>query len=186
MESLSTAIITNRSFISLDLRNNRISGSSASYIFDIIRQSSLQSLDLRWNELDVNCAKGLIVALKNNARLTKVEVAGNYFDESVSLYIEETIRRNMKENLVGKEIMKTVISPYKTLPEFPLVESELGQERRIPEYLTQYDAEVIEKERVEWKLNDVEKQLREEREKNMEIREELLKAGETEKKVPFL
>lgn len=185
MEALSSAVAANRALVSLDLRNNRISGSSCAHICDVIRLSSLQTLDLRWNELDLNCARGLVAALKSCSTLMRLEVAGNCFDESVSRCIEETIRRNMKENLIGRELMRRVVSPVKTLPEFPLAEIEFEPDRKIPQYLTRYDTETIEKERVEMKLNDAERQLGEERERNMEIREALLKAAEAEKKARF-
>ena len=184
MELLSTAIINNKNIVSLDLRNNRISGSSASYIYDMIKQSSLKSLDLRWNELDSNCGQGIISALKGNPKLTKLELGGNHFDEGIQLFVEETIRRNIKMGLSEKEITKAMFSPVKTVPDLFILEDDAEKEKLdVPVYIARYNEEAIERERIEKKLNNAEVELGEEREKHVEIREELIKAADAERKV---
>ena len=195
MEALATAVIANKSMVSLDLRNNRISGSSAVYVFDIIRQSSLQSLDLRWNELGANSAKALISALQANTKLTQLDLAGNKLPEDTLALVEGILSRNRgtietKTARTERDIVKAMFSPTKTAPNFaPADEMEgemanVGLEKlRAAEYRTKYDIEMIEKEKTERRLNDVEQQLKQERDKNAEMRDELLKAVDAEKLV---
>jgi len=189
MESLANAIITNRSIISLDLKNNKIEASLADYICDIIRRSTLQSLDLRWNDLGASSGKALVSALQENTNLTRLELGGNKLDEATLSFANEVINRNLgKEKRTDneKEIIKVMFSPAKTAPNYysPKGLDDVTQEKlRAGKYRTRYDAEFALKEKSERKLNDAEQQLNQERQRNIEARDELLKAIENEKKV---
>jgi hypothetical protein len=189
MEALADSVITNKSIISLDLKNNKIEVSSIGYICDMIRRSALQSLDLRWNDLGANSGKTLVSALQENTNLTRLELGGNKLDEATLSFANEVINRNLgKEGRPDneKEIIRVMFSPAKTAPNFYSSKGldDVTQERlRVAEYRTRYDAEFALREKSERKLNDAEQQLSQERERNVEAREELLKAIENEKKV---
>jgi len=187
MEALASAVIANKNLISLDLRNNQIANPSAIYISDIIRQSSLQSLDLRWNRLDITTVKSIASALQGNTKLHKLELEGNELNEIVLAYIRDVLNRNKgtKDEKLKKEIVKVMFSPAKTMSVL-FSNKSVNTIDKLTDYRTRYDAELIEKQRTERKLNDVEQQLSQERNKNQDIREELLKTVDTEKKVSIL
>lgn len=191
MEALAEAVTANRSIISLDLKNNKIEGSSASYICEMIKKSALQSLDLRWNDLGANSGRALTLALQDNTTLTRLELSGNKLDESTLSFANEVVSRNLGKGGrtdSEKEVIKVMFSPAKTAPNFSVSKAldDVAQERlRAAEYRTRYDAEYAQRERSERRLNDAEHQLSQEREKNVEAREELLKAVDNEKKVVF-
>jgi hypothetical protein len=192
MEALSNAIIANKTLETVDLRNNRIGSTSSVYICDIIRQSSLQTLDLRWNELGSQGSKGIVSAIQTNGRIKQIDLAGNKINEDFLALVEEALSKNRlatetKSSKMEKEIIKTMFSPSKTAPTFyyPEENAEVDTTDRVRmlDIKTRYDAELIERERTERKLGEAETQLNQERQKNSEIREELLKAVEAEKAV---
>jgi len=203
LEALASAVITNKNLVSLDMRNNRLGSSSVVYIADIIRQSALQSLDLRWNELGPNSAKSLLAALQGNTILKNLELAGNKLGEDTLGFVEEILNRNRGGGIEAKtsrserEVVKAMFSPSKTAPTFAPIQSEdhlrtvdeeneIGLDKmRATEYRTRYDEEIIERERTEKKLNEAETNMKLEREKNAQIRDELLKQIDSEKAVFF-
>ncbi len=199
MEALSNAIITNKSLESIDLRNNRIGSNASVYVYDIVRQSSLRSLDLRWNELGPQGAKGLVTALQANRNIIQLDLAGNKIGEDMLGLIEDILSKNRGTGEIHsaraeKEILKAMFSPSKTVPTFAppeddkmekveTLELEGSNRFRAMDIKTRYDNELIERERTERKLNDIEQQLGQERENNSKMREDLLKAVEAEKAV---
>jgi hypothetical protein len=191
MESLSTALISNKSITKVDLRNNRIGSNSAVYLNDIIRHNAtIEILDLRWNEIGNEGAKQLISALQSNNTVKQLELAGNNINEDTLLLMMDCLNRNKgligpKTDRTEKDVIKQMFSPLKTAPNFyPRAEQddELENIRKF-DIKARFDKELIEHERSERKLDEIEHQLNQEREKSSGIREELLKAVENEKEV---
>ena len=170
----------------MNLSNNRIPGPSSVYIADIIRQSALKSLDLRWNELDMTNAKSIISALQGNMIITELELNGNKLNEATLNFIDEILSRNnsaAKRNpKLERNIAKVMFSPAKTTPLF-FKDEDLDNEMKLAEYRTRYNDEMIEYERTDRRLENAEQKLNQEREKHVEIREELIKAADVEKLV---
>ena len=191
MEALSMAVISNKGLISLDLRNNKIEGTSAIYIYDIIQKSSLQLLDLRWNDLGPNSSKGILSSLQQNTILTRLELTGNRISEDVMACVDEIINKNLgKDKIPGqnndKEVIKVMFSPSKTSPNIGPpkgLEGVIDEKIKMGEYRTMYDDEFARKEKTERKLGDAEHELNKERERNAEARDELIKTVEQQKKV---
>jgi hypothetical protein len=152
-----------------------------------MRQSSLRSLDLRWNKLDVTTAKSIVSALQGNTKLCKLELEGNKLNETLIAYIRDILNKNKgtKNEKSEKEVVKVMFAPVKTMPVL-FSNRSVNSVDKLAEYRTRYGAELLEKQRTERRLNDVEQQLSQERDKNQGIREELLKTVDTEKKVRVL
>ena len=78
------ALGENKSITNVDLRNNRVPGSASVYLSNLIRMnSSIQVLDLRWNELGTEGAKALIPGLEKNRTLIQLDLSGNKISEEV-------------------------------------------------------------------------------------------------------
>lgn len=196
MEALSNALITNKSIRKVDLRNNRIGSNAAVYLNDIIRHNaSIELFDLRWNEIGTDGARQIINALQSNKSILQLELAGNNVSEDTLILLSDSIRRKKKVEIIqtersDQEIFKQMFTPSKTAPNFSkniVIEDNSSVDKvRLLDIKTRYDAELIERERTERKLGEAAQQLNQEREKNTEMREELLKAVDTEKAVPII
>ncbi len=195
MEALGNALMGNTSIVSVDLRNNRISRSGTVYLSDLLRHNStIQAVDLRWNEIGSDGAKTLATVLQTNEHIVSCELAGNKVHEDLLKFIEDLLSRNKNEAVARsarteKELIKGMFSPMKTMPVFSSdhdhdpADGDKLRQARVLDIKTRYDAELIERERTERKLNVAEQELEQERGKNVNLREELQKALEAEKGV---
>ncbi|XP_045103819.1 leucine-rich repeat-containing protein 45-like isoform X2 [Portunus trituberculatus] len=88
----------------LDLRSNQLSGEAASALAQVLmRNCSLLSLDLRWNTLGVAGGKTLLEGLRNNRTLTLLNLIGNSITNDIISTVDNQISKNKLLSLKEKE-----------------------------------------------------------------------------------
>ena len=179
LEILCSALAENVSIVSLDLKNNCITEAGAGALSSLIRtNNTLERIDLSWNEIKTEGAKTLIPALERNNSITEFEISGNKIDDDVMNIIEELVERNRLG--IKKQFQE---SPRKQI-DFPLEDRDEvldDRERELMAFKGQYDAHFIAHENTARKLEDTEKLLSKEREKESQTRQVLIKRMDLEK-----
>ena len=95
ISEISEALKSNKSLMTLDLRNNKITPEGANSLSNALRANSvLQNLDLRWNYLGVRGGKYIMEALHDNYTIIDLKLAGNEIDYKTLQEIDRMIRRN--------------------------------------------------------------------------------------------
>ena len=204
IECLCSALGVNKSLLHLDLRNNRIVPSAGPSLGNMLAlHRTLQVLDLRWNDLGTEGAKSLLGPLEKNRGLIELDLAGNKVSEEVlnaigiqkqGYLLDEFIEKNKAENEVRAEHIPEDHGPTQSRPRLGL---EIGlnlplekpkerlprEDRESADLQSRYEAQQLAHEKTARRLEEAEGLLEQEREKNAQLRQELLKSIELEKEV---
>ncbi|KAK8387574.1 hypothetical protein O3P69_018250 [Scylla paramamosain] len=98
------ALVKNSCVQYLDLRSNQLGGEAASALAQVLmRNCSLLSLDLRWNTLGVAGGKTLLEGLRNNRTLTLLNLIGNSITNDIISTIDNQISKNKLLSLKERE-----------------------------------------------------------------------------------
>ena len=144
---------------------------------------------MRWKTLGTKAGRDIGSELKGNKTLSRLEVSGNKFDDDRLNDIEFITKKNLgneKEKDTNKDIIKEMFSPAKTMPNLNSSRgyiSLLPEKSREVEYKTIYNEKFSKRAQTERQLGNAEQELRQERTRNAETHNELLKTVEQEKKV---
>jgi chromosome segregation ATPase len=103
VEILSDALASNRTVVSLDLRNNKIGADGAGALANMLKSNTtLQVIDLRWNEVGAAGGRSLLSALSSNRSLKRIELAGNKIPEDTLARIDAILTEVKESSLQEK------------------------------------------------------------------------------------
>ena len=180
IEILSDALATNRTVVSLDLRNNKIGADGAAALANMLKSNStLQIIDLRWNEIGAAGGRSILSALSSNHTLKRLELAGNKIPEDTLGRIDATLNEVKDTSLVEKVERRTVSkgsrsgSPAAPRWASPAREEETSAVRASNQSFVQARSEA--------RVAELEMMLEQERRRTKDLRLDLLKDLEQEK-----
>lgn len=165
------ALIKNYSIQVLDLRNNRIGPEGAGVLSRVIElNSTIQKIDLRWNEIGQKGASKLYSSLSRPHSLKQLELAGNKVPEELLSSLEKLLKGE------NGSFPKTENS--KTRPMTPNKQQDFTYN---DELFSKYETIMIYNARCEAKIKELEILLEQETRKSNETKYELGRDLENEK-----
>lgn len=165
------ALIKNHTVQVLDLRNNRIGAEGAGQLCKVIESNStIQKIDLRWNEIGQKGASKLYSALSRPHSLKQLDLAGNKIPEELLSSLEKLLRGEFDS------YQKTEISNTRSIS--PIKQKDYTYN---DELFGKYENIMIYNARCEAKIKELEILLEQEGRKCSEIKYELGRDFENEK-----
>jgi hypothetical protein len=99
MHALAESLTFNQTLQSLDLRNNKVSGTGAAMLAKALRHNTaLRRLDLRWNAIGTTGARAFIDLLKVNIVLHELELTGNDVSEDALRAVTASLLKNAERH----------------------------------------------------------------------------------------
>nr|CAD7203969.1 unnamed protein product [Timema douglasi] len=123
----------NVSLESLDLKNNQLPPEVARDLARAISSNkTLKYLDLRWNNLGWNGGQLLQAALNKNTSLVKVKVQGNYIPQEIVQALERRTPKDV-EHLAQSEFLRQRLAHLKNMEEKKLAQHALESKDKMAE-----------------------------------------------------
>nr|CAD7412181.1 unnamed protein product [Timema cristinae] len=123
----------NMSLESLDLKNNQLPPEVARDLAQAIsRNKTLKYLDLRWNNLGWNGGQLLQAALNKNISLIKVKAQGNYIPQEIVQALEQRTPKDV-DHLAQSEFLRQRLAHLKNMEEKKLAQHALESKDKMAE-----------------------------------------------------
>ena len=171
LTAFAEALVKNYSIQVLDLRNNRIGPEGAGVLSRVIElNSTLQKIDLRWNEIGQKGASKLYSSLSRPHSLKQLELTGNKIPEELLSSLEKLLR--------GENGSFSKVEGTKARPMTPSKQQDYTYN---DELFNKYETTMIYNARCEAKIKELEILLEQETRKSNETKYELGRDLENEK-----